>query len=470
MAEADRREFSIRFKREAQALLDLDHPRIPAILGFGIEESFSYFILQYINGRSLAVRLEGGPLPFPEIERYLQQIAEALDYAHKRGIIHRDIKPANILRDRSGNAYLSDFGVARSVERSSSTMTGIGQVIGTPDYMSPEQIRGERVGPASDIYSLGLVLYEMVTGRLPFARTSPQGRFDFSHIDDPPQAPRQLRPDLPPGSEIAISRALAANPEQRYATAHELYLDFVDGFRQPGVSVIPTIEMPELAPDLPAIASSEVPTDPSPAQARRAAPIQRKSLGSGFIVAALLVAALAVALIGVKAFAPQAINIFLPSTSQNAGAPGKTATAASSGHPGSTPVASGTQPTGTAWPTAPASPGATPTTTGTPMPPTPVPPSLAISPTSSYNLICTPALGGASTSFQVINQGGSPIDWTATPSSSNYIVSPSSGSLGAYASTNVSVSNVTQSGTITVATSPGVNGSPQTFTISCTIG
>ena len=172
-SEAERDAFQARFRREAQALLELNHPNIPKLLGFGIEPTYSYLILQYIDNGSLFNRLAQGPLSFEEIARYTQQLSSALDYAHTRNMIHRDIKPANVLLDTQGNAYLSDFSIVRLfTSEAQQNLTATGQSVGTPEYMSPEQMRGIETGPTSDIYSLGLLVYQMVTGRVPFQGTS----------------------------------------------------------------------------------------------------------------------------------------------------------------------------------------------------------------------------------------------------------------------------------------------------------
>ena len=148
--DADREAFQARFRREAQALLDMQHPNIPKLLGFGAEAQYDYLILQYIDNGSLYNRLAQaqGPLPFDEIARYTQQLSSALDYAHSRKLIHRDIKPANVLLDTQGNVYLSDFSIVQLFDTpGQKSLTSTGQSVGTPEYMSPEQMRGQETGP-----------------------------------------------------------------------------------------------------------------------------------------------------------------------------------------------------------------------------------------------------------------------------------------------------------------------------------
>ncbi|MGH2518144.1 MAG: serine/threonine-protein kinase, partial [Ktedonobacterales bacterium] len=229
--DADREAFQARFRREAQALLELEHPNIPRLLGFGIETSYSYLILQYIDNGSLFTRLAQGPMGFDEIARYTQQLSSALDYAHSRNLIHRDIKPANVLLDNQGNAYLSDFSIVRLFTSDAQKgLTSTGQSIGTPEYMSPEQMRGIETGPTSDIYSLGLLVYQMVTGRVPFQGASVLD-LALKHTQEAPPYPRTLRPDLPPPAEAAIIRTLAKDPAYRFQTATEFAIAFTEGLQ-----------------------------------------------------------------------------------------------------------------------------------------------------------------------------------------------------------------------------------------------
>jgi serine/threonine protein kinase len=233
--DADREAFQARFRREAQALLDMQHPNIPKLLGFGAEAQYDYLILQYIDNGSLYNRLAQaqGPLPFDEIARYTQQLSSALDYAHSRKLIHRDIKPANVLLDTQGNAYLSDFSIVQLFDTpGQKSLTSTGQSVGTPEYMSPEQMRGQETGPTSDIYSLGLLVYQMVTGKVPFEGNS-VGDLALKHVQEQPPYPRALRRDLPVPAEAAIIRALAKNPGERFQSATEFATAFTYGLQNP---------------------------------------------------------------------------------------------------------------------------------------------------------------------------------------------------------------------------------------------
>ncbi len=234
----ERANFQARFRHEAQALKQLNHPHILSILAFGEEQGMHYMVLPYMAGGTLAEYLKqrGGTLPLNEVASYLTRLASALEYAHKQNIIHRDIKPGNILLDGQGRPYLADFSIARLMDvLTKLTMTG--QAMGTPAYMSPEQSDGKNVGIAADIYSLGVVVYEMVTGRLPFqANSLPE--FIKKHANEPPPAPRLYRPDLPAAAEAVMLQALAKPPVDRFNSAGAFAQAFASGIQgqwAPGV-------------------------------------------------------------------------------------------------------------------------------------------------------------------------------------------------------------------------------------------
>jgi Tol biopolymer transport system component/serine/threonine protein kinase/formylglycine-generating enzyme required for sulfatase activity len=212
--------FRARFEREAQTVAQLQHPHILPVFDYGEERGISYLVMPYIpTGTLKEYMAQEGQLPLDEAARILTRLAEALDYAHRQGVIHRDIKPDNVLFDEDGNALLTDFGLTRMVEGGGS-LTGTG-VIGTPAYMSPEQGQGQRLDHRSDIYSLGIVLYEMVTGDVPFSADTPVAVI-FKHINDSLPLPHTLRPDLPEGAEDVILKALAKDPDQRWASCVEM--------------------------------------------------------------------------------------------------------------------------------------------------------------------------------------------------------------------------------------------------------
>src|SRR6185369_11219638 len=164
------------------------------------------------------------PLSLDQVGRILDQVSGALDYAHSRGIVHRDLKPVNILMDEQGNAFLTDFGIAK-LAQSGTILTQAGMATGTPAYMAPEQWRGEPVDARSDIYALGIVLFEMLTGNIPFTGETPF-RIMHMHIYEGPPSIRQLKPGLPRGIDQVIAKALAKDREERYASAGEMAAAF----------------------------------------------------------------------------------------------------------------------------------------------------------------------------------------------------------------------------------------------------
>ncbi len=212
-------QFSERFKREAKTLATLQHPRILAVFDYGQAEGYSYMVMPLVNAGSLTDYLKGRTVSFSETVRIIGQIADALDYAHKRGLVHRDIKPANVLMDDGGNCLLSDFGIAHIVE-GSTMLTSAGAVLGTPSYMSPEQGQGTQVDARSDIYSLGVMLFEMLVGRVPYRADTPVAVM-LKHVMDPIPVPRSLNPNIPPELERITMKALAKDPANRFQTAGE---------------------------------------------------------------------------------------------------------------------------------------------------------------------------------------------------------------------------------------------------------
>lgn len=214
---ADDTQFVARFHREAKLLAQLQHPHILPVFDYGQAEGYTYIVMPFVQTGTLTDALQGPPLPLPRIRQVISQVGEALDYAHKRGFVHRDVKPSNILMDESGNSLLSDFGLARMVE-ATANLTTSGTIIGTPAYMSPEQGSGQKVDGRSDIYSLGVILYQMATGRVPYQAETPVAVI-FQHMNDPLPPPRRINPDLPEALESVILKALAKRPEDRYQSA-----------------------------------------------------------------------------------------------------------------------------------------------------------------------------------------------------------------------------------------------------------
>lgn len=211
--------FRVRFEREAKTIASLEHPAIVPVYDVGEEDEQPYFVMRYMTGGSLADEIEKGPVPIKEAAKLMDRLGPALDQAHSKGIIHRDLKPGNILFDRAGEPYVSDFGIAKIAQGQSTTVTG-GAIIGTPAYMSPEQAQGEPLDGRSDIYALGVILYEMLAGSQPYQATTPMAVV-VKHITDPIPHILDVNPRLPAGIEVIIEKAMAKNPDDRFATAGE---------------------------------------------------------------------------------------------------------------------------------------------------------------------------------------------------------------------------------------------------------
>ena len=215
--------FRKRFQREADVLQRLRHPAIVPILGHGEHLGQPYLVMPYLSGGSLADRLKGGPRPPGEVA-LLARIAGALDSAHRQGIIHRDVKSTNILFDAAGRPYLTDFGIVKLLDEAGTAVTQTGASLGTPGYMSPEQVRAQPLDGRCDVYALGVVLFEMLTGRLPFIATNPYAQA-FQHVSDPVPIARAFNPALADGWQPIIERALAKERENRYPTAWAVIQD-----------------------------------------------------------------------------------------------------------------------------------------------------------------------------------------------------------------------------------------------------
>jgi serine/threonine protein kinase len=214
--------YKARFINEAKVVAKLNHPNILPIFDVGFEGDLSYFVMKYVTGPRTTLTLRdllGKPMDLPTICHYVDQMASALDHAHDRGIVHRDIKPTNILLEDDW-LLLADFGLAKII-LDNSQLTGTGAIVGTPAYLSPEQAEGKSIDHRADIYSLGVVLYQMVVGQVPFEADMPMGVL-FKHIYEPIPEPRSFRPDLPVGVENIIFKALAKHQEERYNRAGEL--------------------------------------------------------------------------------------------------------------------------------------------------------------------------------------------------------------------------------------------------------
>lgn len=239
-------QFIARFQQEAKTLAKLQHPHILPVHDFGESEGYTYIVMPFVEGGTLADLLKGQPLSLLQIRNIISQVGMALDYAHSRGLIHRDVKPSNILMDESGNCLLTDFGLAKIVE-GAANLTTSGTIMGTPAYMSPEQSMGQKLDGRTDIYSLGVILYEMATGRTPYRAETPMAVV-LKHINDPLLPPRILNPELPEAVELIILKALSKTREDRYQTAG----DMVQAI-QAAIPGIPAVSTSGQAKTLPAV-------------------------------------------------------------------------------------------------------------------------------------------------------------------------------------------------------------------------
>lgn len=224
---ADQTDMLDRFRREAQNVAKLKHRNIVQVYDFDVVDSIYYMVMEFIDGEQLKRIIKGYQMrmerfPLAEALRIARDVCQALGYAHERDVVHRDIKPANIMRDQEGRVVLADFGLARIMAGPQHTSTGT--IVGTPTYMSPEQGRGEPGDARSDIYAVGALLYELVTGSPPFTGETPVAVI-FKHVNAPVPPPSQANPEISPGLEEVVLRALEKKPEDRYPVADDLAAD-----------------------------------------------------------------------------------------------------------------------------------------------------------------------------------------------------------------------------------------------------
>ena len=232
--------FLARFRREAQSAAALNHPAIVAVYDTGEETIVSdsgrtlalpYIVMEYVKGRTVSTLLKHGQaLPINEAVQIAVGVLSALEYSHYEGIIHRDIKPANIMISQDGKVKVMDFGIARAIADSSATMTSTKSVVGTAQYLSPEQARGEVVDARSDLYSTGCLIYELLTGKPPFQGDSAVA-VAYQHVSEPPKVPSLIAPDIPDAIDRVVMKSLAKKREDRYQTASEMRTDLLAALR-----------------------------------------------------------------------------------------------------------------------------------------------------------------------------------------------------------------------------------------------
>lgn len=225
---ANQPDFIRRFETEAQLIARLEHPHIVPLYDYWRDPEGAYLVMRWLRGGSLRDKLKEGPLELETAAHILDQVSSALDLAHRHHVVHRDLKPANVLLDEDGNAYLSDFGIAKDVGDPQGGQTGSGMIVGSPDYLAPEQARSDPVTPQTDIYSLGVMLYEMLAGAHPFPDKTPVERM-YKHLNEPLPLVATPSSDLDSAINAIIQKATAKNPAHRYASAREMAAAFRDG-------------------------------------------------------------------------------------------------------------------------------------------------------------------------------------------------------------------------------------------------
>jgi len=392
---ASQQNFVERFRREALAISRLDHPHILPIYDFGEQDGFPYMVTPFIGGGTLAQRL-GSPWPHAEVLDLLEALASALDFAHARGVVHRDVKPSNVLLTEQGRVVLGDFGVARMVEEASG-LTQAEAMVGTPQYMAPEAASGGPAGPASDLYSLGVIVYELLTGRVPFQADTPLA-VALAHLSQAPPPARTLNPALSRAVEAALSRALAKQASDRFPSGADMVRSVTDALA--GDPAAATMVLPRVGDDSAGTRGREDPdrreaesnhfpvaasppasaVAPEPTSRQRRAPVSpgpplrpsrpRPSVGGLLALAALAIVLFAALVLGSRLLSqgPQSDTAARPTL---AAAPTSTPQAAAN-KPTAAPAAA---PTAPPVPTAstPPPPTATPAPEPTVVPPTPAP-------------------------------------------------------------------------------------------------
>ena len=285
---SDDDEYVGRFRREARAVAQLSHPHIVTVIDRGEDEGREYIVFEYVDGQNLKELVRrSGPVPVRRALELAIAIAEGLAFAHAQGLVHRDVKPQNVLLSDEGEVKVTDFGIARSLEMDGG-VTQTGTVLGTSTYISPEQAGGKSVTPTTDVYSLGVVLWELLTGDVPF----PGDNFvtvALRHINEPPPSLLAVRPDVPPRLAAAVDRALAKRPDDRFRT--------MEGFEQELRRCLTELDTGQTAVVPAQTVPLASPSAQAPTSSVRHAPVRRSGSGRGRRIALLVAVLLAVAAI-----------------------------------------------------------------------------------------------------------------------------------------------------------------------------
>jgi serine/threonine protein kinase len=295
---SDKEEIRERLEREARAAGVLSHANIVTVYDVGEEDGVPYIAMEYLEGATLTEITADGPLSIPQATSIIEQVLSALSYAHGHDVVHRDIKPDNVFLLPDGRVKVADFGIARLA--SSSTMTQVGQVMGTPGYMSPEQVKGEPVGPSSDIFSTGVLFYELLTGTAAFASTSATSIM-YKIVHEEPRALHLINPGVPSNLEAVIAKATAKSPTMRYASAAEMRADLESGTSpaMPAQQVShdgTVLRAAAMSQDMPGSAYTPAPAAAAPTPKKKTAVIV--GVASGAVVLAAVIVVVTILLVG----------------------------------------------------------------------------------------------------------------------------------------------------------------------------